>query len=468
MIKKDINALQLQLEQEKQEMFSAIVETTPNFIAIIQDEKFAFINSAGLHLLNCKDSNNIVGKEIFEIVHPDLHNDFKKRLHNLTIKSNEPILIQLLQSDGEYVNLEASFIPFVYKNKPAGLIAGKDVTNVVFHKKRIEVEKNLREAILNSFPELIAFYNIDHKIRWLNNAAKEYFGITDDSYIGKYCYQVRFQSNHPCLNCPISSNIVKPSERIINENGIFWEIRHTPLINDKGEIHGYIEFSTNITEKENRKKKLIEAEDELRESEQRFREIFENNNDNISLLEVTKDRTFRYLDFNPAFEKTTGYKRMKTSGRIFEDVASEDRKSKIGELYHLCMNKKQSLINHEIELRTPNGNSTFLFNIIPIPDYFGNIYRILEISRDITERKRLEKLLLKKQINLQDAQRIGKIGSWEHNIKDNHWECSPEISRIYELGPSKDPISNDSLTDFIHPEDREKVTFFHNKLIPSY
>lgn len=458
----ELQSLYKQLEQEKDDMFNAIVETAPTFIAIIQDEKFVFVNSTGLVLLNCKTSNDIIGKNIFEILHPDVHIIIKDRLLNLEKNiTNIPLHIKFLKTNGQYIDVEASSIPFVYNNALAGLIAGRDITDELIHKQKLEDEKNLRELVLNSFPELIAFYEPNHKIRWMNDAAKKLYGITDDSYVGKNCYSVRFNTDKPCTDCPMLSNRAETHERIVHDKNTIWNVRHTPIVNLQGVITGYIELSVDITNKEKRKAEFRNAESKLRESEQRFREIFENSNDSIFLLEVTDDMRFRNLDCNEAFEKSTGIKRDKLIGKYTTETGVEESSKKTDAFYRRCVETKEAFIDKEIELKLPSGTRYYLSSIIPISDQNGKIYRILGITRDITERKQLEILLSKKQANLEEAQRIGKIGSWELNLQNNQIERSAEIFKIYEIEPSLKDFSPETFLSLIHSEDREKVQNAH-------
>jgi PAS domain S-box-containing protein len=220
-----LKGLYRQLGQEKQSLCNSIIETTPNFIAIIQDKKFVFINNSGRKLLNCRSSKEILGKSIFEIVHPEKHSEINTHLNNLKAqKPNNSNLIQVRQINGKYISLEASSTPFLYNNKPAGLIAGKDITNDLLHKHKLEEEEKLRTLILDSFPELIALYSSEHKIKWMNKAAKDFYGITGDSYIGEYCYKVRFNSDTPCEDCPMLYLSPTPHIRIIHDKDIIWKV----------------------------------------------------------------------------------------------------------------------------------------------------------------------------------------------------------------------------------------------------
>ena len=80
---------------------------------------------------------------------------------------------------------------------------------------------------------------------------------------------------------------------------------------------------------------------------------------------------------------------------------------------------------------------------------------LLVIVRDISDRKQAEELLLKSDTHLKVAQRIGKVGSWEFEIKTGHLSWSEEIFHIYGLEPSPEPPNYEELQKYIHPDDWE-------------
>ena len=461
-LESELTTLYQQLIQEKDDMFDAIVETIPDFIAIIQNDRFVFVNSAGLSLLLCENLNDIIGKNIFEILHPDLHITIKDRIKNLKEqKDNEPIRIKLRRTNGDFIDLEASSKPFTYNNQAAGLIAGRDITRELAQKQKLKEEENLRSIVLNSFPELIAFYEPNHKIRWMNDAAKKFYGIDDDSYIGQYCYAVKFSSDKPCSDCPMLMKVDETIERTVYDRNTIWRIRHTPIFDSQAAISGYIELSVDITKKEKRKAELKEAQRKIAEGEQRFREVFENSHDSLFLLEVTDDLRFRNLDFNPAFERATGLKRTELIGKFQEEAVSEETAKIVNSNYRRCVEEKTAVVNKEIELKLPTGTRSYLSSIIPISDSNGNIYRILGITHDVTERKQLDQLLKREKVNLEEAQRIGKIGSWELDLSTDHIERSAEIFRIYEMDRGNKAVSPSEFIALIHPEDRDRVLRKH-------
>ena len=73
--------------------------------------------------------------------------------------------------------------------------------------------------------------------------------------------------------------------------------------------------------------------------------------------------------------------------------------------------------------------------------------------RDITERKHAEAELLTVRTILEEAERIGSIGSWEWNRVTGRKWLSPQLCAIYGC----DPADGLPGLDNVHPDDRERV-----------
>ncbi|MBD0308654.1 MAG: response regulator, partial [Microcoleus sp. T1-bin1] len=57
---------------------------------------------------------------------------------------------------------------------------------------------------------------------------------------------------------------------------------------------------------------------------------------------------------------------------------------------------------------------------------------------------------------LLEAQKIARIGSWEHDIATTTTTWSQELYRIYELDPTQKPLPTEQLIERFHPEDRSR------------
>jgi PAS domain S-box-containing protein len=126
-------------------------------------------------------------------------------------------------------------------------------------------EEKLNTDILNAFREVVAFYSPSHEIRWLNDAGKKQLKITDDSYIGKLCYEVWFHADGPCQTCPVVSRRFEPTERLVKLTGDkMWMVRHTPLFDENNELKGFIEYRADITHISNLEKQIFDEREKYK------------------------------------------------------------------------------------------------------------------------------------------------------------------------------------------------------------
>jgi two-component system cell cycle sensor histidine kinase/response regulator CckA len=89
--------------------------------------------------------------------------------------------------------------------------------------------------------------------------------------------------------------------------------------------------------------------------------------------------------------------------------------------------------------------------------------------QNITERKTMEAALKESEQNLVTAQRIARVGNWVRDLSGNLLSASAELYRIFGVSRVEFPGTFESLAEFAHPEDRDRVrstieTFLRNHL----
>jgi PAS domain S-box-containing protein len=141
----------------------------------------------------------------------------------------------------------------------------------------------------------------------------------------------------------------------------------------------------------------------LRESEWRHREILDNVLDAVYLLEVTGDGRFRTIEVNPALERLTGVPREQSVGKTQEEAVPEDVARIVNAKYRHCVEAGYP-VEEEVELELPSGKRYFHSTMIPARNEKGEVYRIVGISRDVTERKKAEEEI--KALNRDLEQRV--------------------------------------------------------------
>ncbi|MEC4892266.1 MAG: PAS domain-containing protein [Oscillatoria sp. PMC 1051.18] len=87
-------------------------------------------------------------------------------------------------------------------------------------------------------------------------------------------------------------------------------------------------------------------------------------------------------------------------------------------------------------------------------DFAGKPLRIIGTQRDISDRKAAEFALRHSQHQLEEAQRISRIGNWEYDLTTEQVTWSEELFRIFGLDPQQGAPSYSELIEKYHPEDR--------------
>ena len=157
----------------------------------------------------------------------------------------------------------------------------------------------------------------------------------------------------------------------------------------RSEISGTDEAASIAKEFNSMLDKLDERDIALQLSEAKYRQIFDNVLDSIELFEITDDGKYRTIDINPAFEKTTGILREQIAGKLTEEFFKSNIYHEFNRKLNNCLVAGIPL-EDEIVITPPSGKRYFYAAFIPIRDEAGKIYRVMGMSRDITELRMAE------------------------------------------------------------------------------
>ena len=81
----------------------------------------------------------------------------------------------------------------------------------------------------------------------------------------------------------------------------------------------------------------------------------------------------------------------------------------------------------------------------------------LALQEEVERRKQAESELEQQRLNLLEAQRLAKIGSWTREVDEERATWSDQLFDIYGLEPGSFVGSLDHFLKLVHPEDRERV-----------
>lgn len=91
---------------------------------------------------------------------------------------------------------------------------------------------------------------------------------------------------------------------------------------------------------------------------------------------------------------------------------------------------------------------------------------IIAVSRDITERKKIEIFLRENEARLMEAQRLAKLGYWEFDLATGKVWWSDEQYEINGIARTDLPQSQESFFNLVHPDDKAVFSEMLNKVTP--
>jgi len=133
--------------RESEDRFRMLVEQSPeNIVTHDLEGKILFISASGVEMIGAKTSEEVIGRNAMEFVHPDDH----EKVKNITMEAikefengvdcKKVIEHRFIRLDGTEFYGEATGIPFLYKGEPAIQVITRDIT------KRKEAEDALNRV----------------------------------------------------------------------------------------------------------------------------------------------------------------------------------------------------------------------------------------------------------------------------------------------------------------------------------
>ena len=258
---------------------------------------------------------------------------------------------------------------------------------------RSEREKN---SVLNAMFEYVLLVSKDLRIIWINDTVRRQFNDQYDELIGQYCYKIFANLNKPCRSCS-ARRAIETRSPITEDDVRFpsfpmkrWLIRHYPV--DDNEC---IAVYTDVTESKQSAEALLEEQKQkdtiltnLKESEEKYRNLFENSRD--AILVISEEGAI--LDVNRACINLLGITMEDCNqSNIWNNFLNHKEKERF--ISNIMMG--EDVIDQYVRLRRKNGTEIdCLFSLSHNHTTGGNICGYQGIIRDITEQRKLEKELL--------------------------------------------------------------------------
>jgi PAS domain S-box-containing protein len=249
--------------RESEERYRNLLEVSPVGIVVHSEDKIVFANPAGQKLLGAESFDQLIGKPISEIIHPDVFEEVQDRIQRMMAgeKNLYPAEDIHLRLDGTSINVEVMASPLTFEGKPAAQAIITDITE----RKQAEGRLRLQSAALDAAANAILITDRAGLIQWVNPAFCELSGYTAAEAIGRNLRDLVKSGQHDQVFYKNLWDTILAGQvwrgEIINrrKDGSLYpeEETITPVRNPQGEISHFIAIKQDVTAR-----KALEAENQ--------------------------------------------------------------------------------------------------------------------------------------------------------------------------------------------------------------
>jgi len=322
------------------------------------------------------------------------------------------------------------------------------------HAVRKRAEEALRESkeklrnIFSTMSDGVTLVGLDGRILDCNDAVLRLHSVSKDEYVGRSVYDFIAPEDRQRAIQEASAVLEKGSIRsevkaLKKKGGIFNAEIDVSLLRDaSGKPKTFLGVTRDITEK----KKMGEK---LRESEERFRNLYESIRDPVG---VFVGREGRLVDHNKAFNKLSGYTDEELKDKTFLDFVHPDDHALVLERYRTKYPEEQLPLVYEIRAVNKKGEIIPLEISVSPYKVKDKVIGIEVIHRDITERKKAEEEL----ICLSSAVKMSTDSIVISDLDGKIIDANEATLKMYGTDDKRDLIEKNSF-NLIAPEEREKA-----------
>ncbi len=450
--------------RKSNQKLEAIIAASPDGLGMASlDGKLQLVSEklAEMYGYTIDEKDDFIGKSVFDFVHPSQHNMLTDNIRlmisgKLSQKNSEYLAVK---KDGSSFLTELNSSILLDNNgKPESIIyVQRDITERKLAEHNLltakvsaqESEKKFKE-IIQMQSEGIGFVDQNEIFEFANPAAAMLFDVAPDGLTGISLFD--FLSPHEIEKTKQQtgkrqSGISESYElHIITKKGNAKDIlvSSSPKFDENNNYLGAFGVFRDITER-----KL--AEMKLAKSEERFSQVVGQSQGVV----WETDATGLYTYVSPLAVVIYGYAPEQMIGKMhFYDLCPQNQREQLRKGADEVFNRRDAFKDFINTIIRSDGSEVILStNGLPVLDEKGDLLGYRGVDVDITDRIQTEKKLINSELELNGAQEIAKMGSWELNMISGETMRSRSYHLLLGLDPDEKEIPKDYFRKIVHTDD---------------
>ncbi len=364
-----------------------VLESAPFAASIAVDEKFVWCNEAFLALVRARDRSDVIGRANHSFLDPQYLEAAQERVSRLYRgESNPPMEMRLVRLDGTHVYAEIRSVPFEARGKRAYIVLSADVTDRRATEQALRDSEARYRSLVENTPDGILIHR-DGKPLFANKALIEIAGghgaedllsmsvpdfVFPEDLAAVAARTARLEKGEP------TEPLVLRFKRLDGRVALVKVDSHRIEFEGKPALRAFIRPMT----------EAMMAEQALKESEERYRQLVDASPDGIAVSQEGK-----LLLVNPAYLKLLG-------ANSIEDLHGQNLIERIHPDYRDVALERMKAVH--LGLSAPPieqkairlDGSTIDIEAQSEPIIYDKKPAALSILRNISERKRAERALV--------------------------------------------------------------------------
>lgn len=399
--------------RESENRYHTLVETIQDGLSLFDLQgRLSYINRRKREMLGYDSDDEIMKVNTFEMIHPDDRGMavefFEEILHKGSLRDKE---IRILRKDGSWFRAELC----------ANLITGSegqplyimDTMRDITDRRRAEEEIRLRLRQLRQIMDLVPAYifakDMEGRFLLANKALADLFGLSPEEIEGKTDRdygaseeQVEWYRKFDLEVIRKGKPVFIPEEKVLRRDGSegWFQTVKIPYMHPGYDKPAVLGVATDITD---RKK----TEDYLRQSEERFRKLFEAHS---SVMLIIEPGSGRIVDANRSASDFYGYSCEDLKHMTIFNI-NEASNAKVNSLMSQVV--REGEINFEAIHRLADGTKKEVEVFSTRIETGGKAY-LYSIIHDITEKKKIHSDLVTAKEKAEESDRLKT--AFLHNI----------------------------------------------------
>jgi PAS domain S-box-containing protein len=402
--------LQAEVQEKTAALRNIFERVSDAFVAIDKDWRYTYLNSKAEEFLVPKDkpTGYLLNKHVFSAIPEAKNSEFHRQAEKAMATQNYCYV------EGYDPRYDRWLANDIYPSPDGLSIFFHDITVRKKAEEALRMSEERYRLIIETASEAIFIYSALWECIDVNSSACRMTGYTREelrqlNILDTVCPD-NLKKKAPQI-AELNSGQIISSERVLRKKD--GSLFYVDSVSQRMPDGNYVSFVRDVTER-----KL--AEMALRESEERYRVLFEQASDAI----IITDKNGIVLDVNTSFVRLFGYSKEEVRGISGSNLIDPDHliKSPI----RLDLLQAGHAVSRERKIRHKNGTLIDIeINSKMLPDG-----RILGIGRDITERKKVEKELSEAEKKFRDLVEKSLVGVYI--VQDGKFVyVNPKAAEIY-------------------------------------